>query len=226
MSPTRNIRLRKRPRRNTTARVGGNRGLSHLVEIYHDLNGFGVTIEGLNEYKTTYGEVTDDGIKVLSDKFTQYFPVSKMSAKQRTFYDLGCGIGRLNLGMAILHPEIQSIGVEIVPDRVKQAHSAIERLNNIVNITKRINIIERSIFDPTININNACWIFVSNLCYDESIMSKLYNKLESECKKGCVIICSRALPLLDVSRLEQIEENVIVPMTWDAKSSCIIYMVK
>ncbi len=225
MSVTRNIRLRRRPRRNTTARVTGNRGLSHLLEIYQGLSGFGVNIEGLNEYKTTYGEVTDDGIKELSDKFTQYFPVSKLSAKQRTFYDLGCGIGRLNLGMAILHPEIQSIGVEIVPDRVKQANNALERLN-VLNITKRINIIERSIFDPTININNASWIFISNLCFDDNIMSKLYNKLDSECKKGCVIICSRALPLLDVSRLEQIEENVIIPMTWDAKSSCIIYMVK
>ena len=144
---------------------------------------------------------------------------------QRTFYDLGCGIGRLNLGMAILHPEIQSRGIEIVPDRVRQAHHAIERLSKAKQITHRIQITQGSFLDPSVNYGNACWIFLSNLCFDEKIQGEIYTKLDASCKKGCIIICSREFALPTPSRFEKIELGLNVPMTWSNTSTCVVYRV-
>ena len=226
---TKQIRIRstrsaKAPRRVKTFRVQGRRGLHDLLEIYQGLSGFNASTLGLTEYKTTYGEVAEAGMKVLSEKFMEHAPITKFAEDQRTFYDLGCGIGRLNLGMAILHPEIHSRGIEIVPDRVRQAHHAIERLK-AKQVTPRIQIMQGSFLDQSINLGNACWIFVSNLCFDSNAQQNVCRKIEAECKKNCVIICSRELPLSDMSRLEKIEHGVNVAMTWSNTSTCIIYRI-
>jgi len=232
ISATKQVRVRTtrsaRPLRRAakTARVHGRRGLHDLLEIYQGLSGFNASTLGLTEYKTTYGEVAEQGMKVLSEKFSQHAPIMNFPEDQRTFYDLGCGIGRLVLGMAILHGEIRARGIEIVPDRVRQAHHAIERLGKARQITPRIQITQGSFLDAAINYGDACWIFISNLCYDEGIQNDIYVKLEAECKKGCVLICSRELPLRVGSRLEKIEEGVNVCMTWSNTSTCIIYRVK
>lgn len=220
----RSTRSAKAPRRVKTFRVQGRRGLHDLLEIYQGLSGFNASTLGLTEYKTTYGEVAEQGMKVLSDKFMEHAPITKFPEDQRAFYDLGCGIGRLNLGIAILHPEIQSVGIEIVPDRVRQGRHAIERLK-AKQVTDRIQITQGSFLEPSVNIGNACWIFFSNLCFDGETQQKLSRKLEAECKKNCVVICSRELPLSDVSRLEKIEHGVNVAMTWSNTSTCVIYRV-
>jgi SAM-dependent methyltransferase len=163
-------------------------------------------------------------MKVLSDKFAEHAQLTKFTDDQRSFYDLGCGIGRLNLGIAILHPEIHSRGIEIVPDRVRQAHHAIERLK-AKQVTHRIQITQGSFLDSSVNFGNACWIFISNLCFDTDVQQAICRKMEAECKKNCVIICSRELPISDGSRLEKIEHGVNVAMTWSNTSTCIIYRV-
>jgi hypothetical protein len=225
------VRLRTRstkpPRRGApkTFRVQGRRGLHDLLEIYQGLSGFNASTLGLTEHKTTYGEVAEAGMKILSEKFTAHAPIMNFPEDQRTFYDLGCGIGRLNLGMAILHPEIQSRGIEIVPDRVRQAHHAIERLSKAKQITHRIQITQGSFLDPSANYGNACWIFLSNLCFDEKIQGEIYTKLDASCKKGCIIICSREFALPTPSRFEKIELGVNVPMTWSNTSTCVVYRV-
>jgi SAM-dependent methyltransferase len=165
-------------------------------------------------------------MKVLSEKFSQHAPIMNFPEDQRTFYDLGCGIGRLVLGMAILHGEIRARGIEIVPDRVRQATHAIERLGKGKQIMPRIQITQGSFLDPAVNYGDACWIFLSNLCYDETVQKDIYVKLEAECKKGCVLICSRELPLGEGAHFEKIEQGVNVAMTWSNTSTCVIYRVK
>ena len=217
-------RAAKPPKRAKTFRVSGKRGLHTLLEIYQGLSGFNASTLGLTGYKTTYGEVAEQGMKVLSEKFLFHGPLDKYPENQRTFYDLGCGIGRLNLGMAILHPEIKSKGVEIVSDRVRQAHHAIERLK-VKQITQRIQIAHGSFLDPSFNFGDACWIFISNLCYDEDVQKSISAKLEAECKNNCIIICSRELPLSEKSPLKKIEVGLNVSMSWSNTSTCMIYRV-
>ena len=86
-----------RHRRARTGRVSGTRGLHDLLELYEGINGFNASTLGLLDYKTTYGEVSGAGIKTLSDKFSQYGSLEKFPTGQKTFFDLGSGIGRVVL---------------------------------------------------------------------------------------------------------------------------------
>jgi hypothetical protein len=228
---TRHPKLRKGTRsfrkgvRNRTARVSGARGLRDLIELYEGINGFNASTLGLTEYKTTNGEVTEAGIKTLSEKFSHYGPLGKFPADQQTFFDLGSGIGRVVLGMAILHPEIQARGIEIVPDRVRFSQQALGRLYTR-QIIDRIHNSHGNILDPAVNLKQACWIFISNLCFDGPTQEKLAQKLETECQPGCIVICSREMPFPQLSHFEKIEQVCQVQMSWSNTSTCIIYIRK
>jgi hypothetical protein len=170
------------------------------------------------DYKTTYGEMTEAGIQILSDKFQTHAPVSK--SPHKTFYDLGSGIGRIVVGLAILHPEIQSRGIEIVPDRARWANDALKRIK-VPTVSSRIRFIQGSFLDPSVSFRDACWIFISNMCFDEDTQTKTARKLEGELSTGSVVICSRELPFS--GKFTTLESNVNIPMTWSATSTCYVY---
>ena len=225
---TKHNKLRKGTRsfgkslRRRTARVSGARGLRDLIELYEGINGFNASTLGLTDYKTTNGEVTEAGIKTLSEKFSQYGPLEKFPGAQRTFFDLGSGIGKVVLGMAILHPEIQARGIEIVPERVRFSQQALGRLHT-KQITDRIHNSHGNILDPAVNLKPACWIFVSNLCFDGPTQEKLAQKLEAECQPGCIVICSREMPFPQISHFEKMEQMCQVQMSWSNNSTCLVY---
>ena len=214
--------LLRHHRRARTGRISGTRGLHDLLELYEGINGFNASTLGLLDYKTTYGEVSGAGIKTLSEKFSQYGSLEKFPAGQKTFFDLGSGIGRVVLGIAILHPEIQARGIEIVPDRVRFSQQALGRLHT-KQILDRIQNGHGNILDPLLNLRSACWIFISNLCFDGPTQEKLAEKLEAECQPGTVIISSREMPFAQTSHFVIQEKNCQVHMTWSNTSTCLIY---
>ena len=212
-------------RRARTMRTG-RRGIHDLDEMYRGLSGFYVPTIGFTDDTTLYGEVADSGISVLVDRFKRYAPLAKIPSSNRQFFDLGCGIGRLVVGVALLVPEIHSYGVEIVPDRVRSAHTALSRIHSR-SLIQRIQIRNGSFLDSTISYSSSCWIFLSNLCLKPDVHKILAERLERECSSGCVIICSRELPLVSNPPLfERLETNLTVPMTWSTSSTCIIYRKK
>ena len=216
---TKNIRRAKTMR-------AGRRGIKDLDEFYRGMSGFQANTIGFTDHETTYGEVADSGISVLVDKFKRYAPLPKFPASSRHFFDLGCGIGRLVVGVAILVPEIHAYGVEIVSDRVRSAHTALSRIHS-KSLLHRIQIRQGSFLDPSVSYGSCCWIFLSNLCLKGDVHNQLTTRLEKECSPGCVIICSRELPIsTNPVILEKLESSLTVPMTWSATSTCCVYRKK
>jgi hypothetical protein len=211
--------------RKRTARATGKRALRDLSTFYQGLSGFQASIVGLGDYKTTYGEVAEAGILALSDAFQKFAPLPTLPPDRRHFYDLGCGIGRIVIGLAILHPELRAHGVEIVPERVRSAHTALSRIKTR-QLGARIQIDQGSFMDPKYNYKNAAWVFLSNLCFDEATQKKLLDKLEREMETGSVIICSKELPLDDKSPFARVASGLVVPMTWSSQSTCNVYKRK
>ena len=214
MSDTRSLR----PRRAKTLRVHSRRGLHSILEVYNGLSGSNTSGIGFSNYKTTYGEVTEQGIHTLSDKIKQYCPVPRCG---NTFYDLGSGIGKVNMGVAILHPEIRSVGIEIVPERVRLAMSCLEKIKQ-KQIRNRILFHCGDFLSPDLNFKNAFCIFLSNMCFTEETNQQIAEKIVREAPAGCIIICSRELPVLP-ARLARLESNCNVSMSWSASSTCYIY---
>jgi SAM-dependent methyltransferase len=176
-------------------------------------------------FKTTYGEVAEQGIHALSEKFRSIAPLDRFPAASRNFYDLGSGIGRLVVGIALLNPTIRAAGIEIVPDRARQAREAYQRIRN-KPLANRVELHQGSFLDPNTDYKNAAWVFVSNLCLDDQTQHELLERLERQLPPGAAVICSKELPLSVDSRLEKVGGRFTVPMTWSSESQCSAYRVK
>jgi len=214
MSDTRSLR----PKRAKTMRVHSRRGLHSILEVYNGVSGSHASGIGFTNYKTTYGEVTEQGINILSEKIKQYCVVPRCG---NTFYDLGCGIGKVNVGMAILHPDIRSVGIEIVPERVRFAMSCLEKLKQ-KQIRNRILFHCGDFLSPDLNFKNAFCIFLSNMCFTEETNQHISEKIVREAPAGCILICSRELPV-PAEKMVRLESNCNIPMSWSASSTCYIY---
>jgi hypothetical protein len=199
--------------------------LGQLAGLYQDLNAFSVDAGKVavpGKYETTYGEVTPEGIQAMSALFSRYSPIQTMPAGQRSFYDLGCGNGKVVIGMAMLHPEIQARGYEIVVDRAEQAKTALSRLKQ-ARVAARCRFETTSFLLPEVGLADACWIYVSNLCMNDETQGELAAKLEKECRAGCVVVCSKDIPFGDESPLVKVKSGENIPMSWSATSSVSVY---
>jgi len=206
-------------RKASTLRVSGKRGLHMLSEIYQGISGYSMNTIGIANYVTTYGEVSTAGIQAMSDKLRALSPPVKFPATQRCFYDLGSGIGSVVVGIAILNPEIQSRGIEIIPDRVRQAQTALTKIKS-PKLSDRIKIHQGDIVSADYNYRDAAWIFISNVCFTPEMNELLAEKLGKECQAGCTLVCSREL---NIQGFTCVEKAYTVPMTWSTTSTCIVY---
>lgn len=195
---------------------------STFMQIFNGLDGRIDDAENKYEgHQITYGEVTEAGIHKIAKVFAKYLSLSQVPVQNRTFYDLGCGLGKIVIGIALLHPQIRSIGIELVEERARQAGVAIGRVNK--NVQNRCGIVSGSILDNEFSYGNACWIFISNLCFSSEVNSQIAEKLGREVPSGCVIQCSKELPTAAQHRLV-LKESHRVPMTWTDESQLHVYV--
>ena len=208
----------KRPARKAkTLRV--KKGLHDMKDFYAGINGFGAKTISENE-NSVYGEITLAGLQALADTFKRFAPLSGFDKTHRNFVDLGSGIGKVVIGLAILVPEIQSNGIEYVHERHEMALSARKRIqtNSLAN---RIHFRNGSFLEPPYIFKNTCWIFVSNLMFSEELQAALAKRLEAECTPKTLIICSKELPL--AAPFECLDRGIVIPMSWSATSTCYVY---
>jgi SAM-dependent methyltransferase len=194
-----------------------------IDELYDGKSGF-IKFDGnisqLYFGETTYGEVTNKGIDLLSEYYNKHGPLDSYKVDKKTFYDLGCGVGKIVVKMAYLNKTIQSVGYEIVPERVAIANEVIRKVD--YDILERISIRQQDLFDKNVKLNDGCWIFISNLCLKEDKMKEFAKKLDDETPTGCVIICSKPIEFDKGTKFNRLAA-VPVPMTWQENSECIIY---
>lgn len=220
MRRTRSVRQRGGSARKTR-RVSGGGALANLNSIFQGLSGFQTNTLGLHEFKTTYGEVSTQGIEALSEKFRALAPLEKFASKK--FVDLGCGIGRVVVGMAILNPDLQSYGYEIVPERVRSGGAAISRIPSRA-VQARTHIAIGNILDKAQTpLGDCAWVFISNLCFDDATQRALADRLGAELPPGATVICSKEFPAGLQAGLTKIESGFVIPMTWSQNSLCHAY---
>ena len=190
----------------------------NIHKMFNNLSGYNVSKEGIDsKYCLTYGEVTVEGVEKLVDILTELRNITSYPVERRTFYDLGSGIGKNVIMVAHLVPQIISKGLEIVPDRHKQALIAYNKIKD-ANIKNRIEFTCGSLFDK--NLSDAAWVFISNLCFSEKLNTDLTIKLQNELQTNALIVCSKELPFQPMFRkLNKFQ----VPMTWNNLSEVFVY---
>jgi hypothetical protein len=170
----------------------------------------------MTEYNTTYGEliVSEDMIKQIGN-------ISNM-----TFIDLGSGNGRPVIDMAFLYPNLkQSIGVELLKDRYNIAMKTLNELHQQELFDHApISFYNQDIFKFNLSIfKNPLLIFISNLCFSDSVNNRLSKKFKRELiqHSGTIIICSKPLP-----NFNYIKTINNVNMTWNKRHQLYMYKLK
>jgi 16S rRNA A1518/A1519 N6-dimethyltransferase RsmA/KsgA/DIM1 with predicted DNA glycosylase/AP lyase activity len=100
--------------------------------------------------------------------------------KDDTFYDLGCGYGRLIFAMA-QRCDAQCVGVEIDPIKCWWIRRMIKRKN----LGGRVRIIHSNFLDFNLMSTEKAFVFLSNAT---SIMTKLRDKMFREMKPGARVV--------------------------------------
>jgi len=160
----------------------------NIEVIYKNLSGYNKNNQDVDkDVITTYGEMTIDGIEKLTTLLNSLHNVSDYPEDRQVFYDLGSGIGKIVITIASLVPSIKSVGVEIIKSRHSQALLALQKIKN-VPVKNRISFILDSLYNT--DLSNACWIYVSNLCFTNEMNDKLSQKLINETQLNTLIVCS------------------------------------
>ena len=94
-------------------------------------------------------------------------------------YDLGCGDGALVIAAA--KRGARAVGVDIDPDRIKEATEKVRA----AGVADRVTLIRGDIFDPSIKIQEAS---VVTLYLLQTLNEKLAPRLKSELKSGSRVV--------------------------------------
>ena len=193
--------------------------LSHTIDnLYTNMSGSAADTSGYDpKYALTYGEITQKGIEKLVTIFNNKRDISTYPSDRRVFYDLGSGIGKNVIVVAISVPSITSKGIELVKDRHTMAMTAYGSLSP--SLQERIQFTNGSLFDYT--ISDAAWIFISNLCFTPELNKELNQKLIKEAQINTLIACSKPLELDDSFHRFS---NIHIPMTWSDDSELYFYV--
>ena len=189
---------------------------NHINKIFNGVVGSGLDQEEYDpKYATTYGELTVEGIEKLVQEYQKEKPIESYPSERRVFYDLGSGTGKIVMMIAALVPALQSYGIELVKHRHEKAVYASQQSKK----NRNVHFIHGSMFDHS--IRNAGWIFISNLCFSESINEDMARKIEEEVQADTLIACSVELPLQNPNAFEH--RLFTLPMTWEKESSVHLY---
>jgi len=209
----RHLRTRGTTRRRSSALGGAvklntDAATAILSPIYADLP----STKAVGDHNLTYGEIEWPTLKRMVEYTTQN--ASGITGK---FYDLGCGRGRAVLYMALAGPFEQSVGIEVLPERLSLAQNALTRLKtSIPNAATKVRLYEASFMNPSFKYKDAKTVFVSNMCLDGETQDALFKKLNAEMPKGSLLFCS-VLPKISIPAFEHLAVEK-VPMTWTPTS--------
>jgi precorrin-6B methylase 2 len=100
--------------------------------------------------------------------------------KDDVVYDLGCGDGKIVIAAARQFGA-RGVGIDIDPQRVKEARAAVQA----AGVGDRVTILQGNIFDPAVKIGDAT---VVTLYLLQSLNEKLRPRLQAELKPGTRIV--------------------------------------
>lgn len=229
----RHLRTRGSTRRRSNA-LGGAVKLNAdavsavLAPIYSNLP----MTKAAGHHNLTYGEIEWPTLKILVDYAEkQPWPShvsgstgnagssgsSGSTGSSGRFYDLGCGRGRAVLYMALAGPFEQSVGIEVLPERITLAQQALTKLKaSIPTAGSKVRLYEASFLNPSFKYKDARLVFVSNISFDDEVQDALFKKLNLEMPKGGLLICS-VEPKVLPGAFEKVGMER-VPMSWTPTS--------
>lgn len=188
-----------------------------LAQHWSPADGFDGNGDG-GEY--TYGEVTNLGARQLAHEMQIASPSTETNSV--VFYDLGSGVGRLAVQIALDNGNAmkKSVGVELSKGRHDTAMTALSRIKQQSDVPIDLSGIEFVHADALkYDFTDATHIFISSLCFPRSVLESLQDILVHI--EGLTVVA--ALNRLDSleSSTNWIRSDASVQMTWGPGSAKI-----
>mmetsp|Transcript_11557 Transcript_11557/g.24322 ORF Transcript_11557/g.24322 Transcript_11557/m.24322 type:complete len:293 (+) Transcript_11557:138-1016(+) len=195
-----------------------NTAVNCLQKVYRNVNsGFGndFAADCVDPGNLQYGEVTYTGMEAL-------YTALRLK-RGDVFYDLGSGVGKLVLYVALRGEVLRSVGLEVGERRHALADSACQRLAKQVEVqgTPCADFAVMLADISRQHYNDATVVVMTNLCMDMGIINRTLNAL-MKCPSLKRIVCITPMPphsRLNLSRI------VKVHCTWAKTSSWQVYDV-
>lgn len=193
--------------------------LEEIDELFNNRNGYVLDEEDQKKYDdensvSTYGELTLEGLKKIIE--TSQNIMGDLSHKK--YVDLGSGTGRTVVLASNYFGE--SYGIELSKKRNDIGKKILEDYGNRIQNEDNILLINGDMYD--MNCRDKDVVYISSLCFTDTMMDRLKNKLNEELKIGSLIFTSKELDLNENDNLERLE-NINVKMTWSDSSTLYVY---
>lgn len=157
-----------------------------------------------------YGEITQKSVEMLYE----YLSINK----DDVLYDLGSGVGKVVLQVAIKTPIKKAIGIEISKERYDGSLQALSNAKNFFNsIDKKVKFINDSLLN--IDLKNASIIYTCSTAFSQGFMKEMTNYLGLY-KHPFRLVSLQELP---DNKLFKLEEVLKLDMSWIKKTSVHVY---
>ena len=157
-----------------------------INKLYRDVDGWGATDADNRQFNgnlaSTYGELTPLGVQRLLNclQFNE----------NDVFYDLGSGVGKVVLQVAMAVSIQKCVGVELVASRCRSSKAVLRtaRAQGLVK-AKSIGFRCESFLDA--NISDATVVYMCSTCYSTNLMRRIVQKIKGIKKRPVTVITLR-----------------------------------
>lgn len=160
-----------------------------------------------------YGEITFGSL----DKVIQYLKLNK----DDVFFDLGSGVGKVVMQVAMTTPVKKVVGVELSNSRYKEARKAARLLQSQGYVEPRKYSFKNEDILET-NLKNATVIYSCSTAFPMKFMNKFTKKL-GELKRPLRIVTTQELP---ENKYFELVDKLQLDMSWARKTSVYVFASK
>lgn len=153
----------------------------------------------------TYGEILPSSIKKIFNHINLY---------NKTFLDIGSGLGKIVLQVAIDYPIKKSYGIEICQNKYLISNIVKNKLNQ--NLQDKIIFYNEDIFNCQFLYYDI--ILFSNICFNEKQNNKIANLIRKN--KNIILICLKKIDILQ-NYLKYYLNNI--ETSWSSNTTAYYY---
>lgn len=190
-----------------------------MDNAYKDISGFMIPSEesaliAQKNADSTYGEITFESLQTILDEL----PVGR----EDVFYDLGSGVGKVCVQVALTTPAKRIVGVELSPTRYKHAIGVEKKLVQEKHIHPfRLEFQEKNITD--VQLHEATIIFMLSTCFSDQLMHNIIQKIITIQHHPVKIITQKKL--WDEKYFTLVKQYCL-PMSWSESVPIYIYRLQ
>jgi len=203
----------------------------HIVDASKDRRWWFQKLASFNQNSAVYGELTTEGVHNLIELLNL--------TREDVFWDLGCGVGKAVVQVALETDVAASRGVELSASRVKHGLESLQTLRSttrkrsveeqecIDKIQERITLLSSDISDT--DFSDGTHIYAGSLLFPDALMEDIADKLMDANAKAQSFSTLRRFPDAVEAKFKKrlkLWKTVDISVSWQEMTELYIYRIR